>query len=129
MQHLKAKFGSLKQPAHFLIYCFNFILYAVFMTGIGPLIPYLAEETGHKETEYSYLLFCRSAGFFVGSLLLKALQKTVQYHTIMMWSSIFIFIFMVLFTYVLDFMYQGIFMFFIAVFISIINILVNVCVA
>jgi len=46
-----------------------------------------------------------------------------------MWASILVFATMLLFTFILDFMIQGIIMFFMATFISIINILVNVCVA
>lgn len=50
MDSLRHSFGSLKLPAHFVIYCFTFMLYAAAMSGLGPYIPYLADTTGHKET-------------------------------------------------------------------------------
>lgn len=48
MEQLKEKFGSLKLPIYFFLYCLNFMLYATAMAGVGPFIPYLAEHTGHK---------------------------------------------------------------------------------
>lgn len=48
MEHPKQKFGSLKRPLHFTVYCITFMLYATAMAGVGPFIPYLADTTGHK---------------------------------------------------------------------------------
>jgi len=42
MQDLTNKFKSLKLPSHYLLYSFNFMLYAAAMAGVGPFIPYLA---------------------------------------------------------------------------------------
>lgn len=48
MEQPKQKLGSLKRPAHFIVYCISFMLYATAMAGVGPFIPYLADRTGHK---------------------------------------------------------------------------------
>ena len=42
MQPLLNQFTTLNYPKHYLLYCLTFMLYATSMTGIGPLIPYLA---------------------------------------------------------------------------------------
>ena len=48
MGQIKDNFGSLKLPGHFFIYCINFMLYAAAMAGVGPFIPYLADNTEHN---------------------------------------------------------------------------------
>ncbi len=98
------------------------------MNGVGPLISYLTEETGYKQTQYSLLIFCKSIGFFGGSIILKKIHDKRVFHSIMMWCCILLFIFMTLFTFVLDFIPQALIMVFIATVISMVNILVNVCV-
>ena len=50
MSEIISKFKSLKRPSHFILYCITFMLYATAMAGVGPLIPYLSEHTGHKKT-------------------------------------------------------------------------------
>jgi len=105
------------------------MLYAAAMAGVGPFIPYLADKSDRKETDYSYLFFCRSLGFFAGSLLLKSIQQRIKFHLILMGASVLVFVSMCLFTYFMSFILQGVIMFFISTFISIINIMVNVCVA
>lgn len=74
MREIISKFKSLERPSHFILYCLTFMLYATAMAGVGPLIPYLSENTGHKQTNYSFLIFCKSIGFFTGSLLLKKIH-------------------------------------------------------
>lgn len=59
---------------------------------------------------------------------MKQIHDKRVFHRIMMLCLILLFIFMGLFSLVEDFTIQGIIMVFIATFISMINILVNVCV-
>lgn len=55
----------------FIFYCLTFIGCGAVITGLGPLIPFFAESEGHEATEYSFLFFCRAAGYCVGSILCK----------------------------------------------------------
>lgn len=50
MEQLKVKLASNLAPKHFLAYSLSFMGYGCVITGLGPLIPYLAALTGNPET-------------------------------------------------------------------------------
>lgn len=74
------------------------------------------------------MFFCKSIGFLGGSLLLNKIHDRKVFHTIMLWSTILLFISMTLFTYIVNFVFQSFIIILIAMLCSMINILVNVCV-
>ena len=55
----------------FMAYSFSFLGYGAILTGLGPLIPYLAEKQQVSETEYSFLFLNRAIGFVIGAILVK----------------------------------------------------------
>lgn len=65
----------------------------------------------------------------MGSLLLRKYEQKMIFHSIMIRCSISLFVLMLLFAITYDFLLQGILMVFIGTFMSIMNIVVNVCVA
>lgn len=74
---------------HFIAYCLSFIAYGAILTGLGPLIPYLADEQHVPETEYSFLFFARASGFVVGACLVKIVEKLLSFHnTLIIFSTL-----------------------------------------
>ena len=59
---------------HTLLYCLSFVIYGTFLTGLGPLIPFLAENSNVAETEYSYFFTLRAVGFVIGATLVKFIE-------------------------------------------------------
>lgn len=47
MDLLKNKLSTNLAPKHFLAYSLSFMAYGCVITGLGPLVPYLAAETGN----------------------------------------------------------------------------------
>lgn len=50
MDTLKTKLSSNLAPKHFFAYSLSFMAYGCVITALGPLVPYLAAETGNSET-------------------------------------------------------------------------------
>ena len=60
---------------YYFIYSFTFLCYGLLSGSLGPVIPYLAKQSGLPETSYSFLFVARSLGSIVGFVVFKWLQK------------------------------------------------------
>lgn len=99
---------------HYLAYCISTVISGVFAMAVGSIIPYLAEESGKKQTDYSFLLACKGYGMLLGAICLTCLKKTSfcpVNHVLLMLSSLGIALSSILFINVESSIYQGIYMF------------------
>ncbi len=84
---------------HFMAYCISFIGYGAIFTGLGPLIPYLAEKQGVLETDYSFLFLYRAFGFVIGSIAAKFVEKYLSFHQTLITLSTLLFISLTMFAF------------------------------
>jgi hypothetical protein len=110
----------------FAAYCFSFLGYGAILTGLGPLIPYLAEKQQVSETEYSFLFFNRAIGFVIGAILVKICEKKLTFHQILMIFSTLIFISLALFSNTQDMVMQGAYVLLGSIFCATTEIILNV---
>lgn len=93
---------------HFLAYCVSFIGYGAIFTGLGPLIPYLAQKQNVLETDYSFLFLYRAIGFVVGSIFAKFIEKYLSFHQTLMTLSTLLFFCLTMFSLETSMFMQGI---------------------
>jgi fucose permease len=88
----------------------SFLANGMTFTGIGPLIPYLAENSDTTETKYSFVFSCRALGIVIGTLMFKVLQvnKTINYHQAIAISLFGTFLMCMAFTFSTSFIIQGV---------------------
>lgn len=65
---------------HYLFYCWNILFCGIYLTAIGPLIPYYSSAEGKHEGFYSLYLLMRAIGYVIGSFSLKILEDYCNYH-------------------------------------------------
>ena len=66
--------------SYFVLYCVTFTFYGATVSAIGPVIPYLADLHRVPEVAFTYVFTCRSVGFLVGAVFVKALTLTKIHH-------------------------------------------------
>lgn len=124
-----AKFTNNKNLAHFFIYSASYLGYGTLITSLGPMIPYFSFKTGRIETDYSFLFFYRSVGMILGALTLGFWKQFLNYHQIIVCSSVLILIFCALFTMCIDnTLLQGVFILLSNMFQMIMEIVINICI-
>jgi uncharacterized membrane protein len=65
-----------------MLYYITFTFYGATVSAIGPVIPYLADRHKVSEVAFTYVFTCRSVGFLVGAVFVKALTLTTIHHAI-----------------------------------------------
>ena len=116
--------------SHYLLYGATFFIFGFQITGLGPIIPYFSDEYGYKETEYSFLFASRSVGMLVGAVFVKYMQSwssTPKHHSILISASIFIFVFLCLFSSAETPLVQGVYYFLGSIFYGFVEVVPNVC--
>lgn len=73
---------------NFICYCMAFVLYGSIITAMGPVIPFLSEETGKPEPYFSFIFFCRAIGYIFGGVIVKFLLERFNLHRILMGTTI-----------------------------------------
>ena len=64
----------------FLLYSVNMVVLGFGITALGPMFPYMSDVDGRLETEYSFLFLCRALGYITGSLMVKIMEKYLNFH-------------------------------------------------
>ena len=64
----------------FLLYSISLIVLGFMITALGPMFPYMSDADGRLETEYSFLFLCRALGYIAGSLMVKIMEKYLNFH-------------------------------------------------
>lgn len=112
---------------NFLSYCMAFVFYGSLITSMGPIIPFFSQITGHSETYYSFIFFCRAVGYIFGGSLVKYLIEWFRLHTILFGASLIGGICFAISTFSLDFWNLTITIFLGAACCCIINVTCNIC--
>ena len=69
----------------------SILILCIIIGSIGPIIPYLAKESGTLSTNFSYLLALRAYGMLFGAIILKYIQEkkySPTHHNISMFACI-----------------------------------------
>lgn len=113
---------------NFIFYCLAYIFYGSIITAMGPIIPFIATQTGKPETYFSFVFFSRALGYIVGGVLVKSLMQYFKLHIILLFAVIIGGI-----SFMLSTMYLTALNLFLTLFLGaacciIINIICNVCI-
>ena len=124
------RFRSHPHLSHYLLHGSTFLLLGFQITGLGPIIPYMADEYGYKETEYSFLFSCRSFGMLLGCVLCKYLQhlsRSPSNHALLMAGCLGTAVTLVLFTWATTLLSQGIWFFIASILYAPAELIPNIC--
>ena len=98
----------------------------VIITGLGPLIPYLADYEERMELQYSFLFTCRAVGYILSTFIARLTEKWLKLHQLVA-LALLLQCFMIPFCFAFDLRLKGALLFISSIGTQWMNIGINLC--